>query len=372
MLSRIASKLLLLRRSTRRDGAVPAHIQRLTRYRPGLSSELLASTETVKLASNENSFGPSPKALAAVSRGLDDLFRYPDSQAAELRRAVALHHHVQEEEIVFGNGSNEIIDLVCRALTEPGDVAVIGCPSFVYYPIALGSANLRVREAQLRDCVHWDLPHLKRALGADVRLIFVDTPNNPTGSTLTRSELRELLQATPRHTFVIIDEAYAEYADEGASAIPLRDLHPRLIVLRTFSKAYGLAGLRVGYAIADATWVDYLERVRPPFNVNTLAQRAALEALRDQKHLQEVVKVVREERERMARELEQMGLEVAPSGGNFLLTCFGSRAKVVFEKLLQRGLVLRPSSAPVQEWLRITVGTAQENNYALTTIRGTL
>lgn len=350
---------------------VAKHIESIVPYRPGKPIAELQREYgiacPVKLASNENPLGPSPRVLDAIRGAMGDLHRYPDGAAYELVHRLAEFLGVPSRHILVGAGSNEILDLLFRTFLAHDDNVVIGKPSFVYYPIGLQAANVRYREVPLRNHLEWSVDDLLGAVDARTKMIVIANPNNPTATTLNRSELQRLLGEVPDDVIVVLDEAYAEYAEPDAwgSGLELRDLHERLVVLRTFSKAYGLAGLRVGYAVAPAAMVDYLHRVRLPFNTSSLAQAAAIAALQDPEHLARVVSFNRGERQRVQRLLNEAGFDVVPSQANFFLVrTQGSVANAaeLYEALLRKGVIVRPVPAPLDSYLRVTIGSAEEND----------
>ena len=272
------------------DLAAP-HILALTAYEPGKPEEELRRElgidDIVKLASNENPYGPSPKAIDALSRVADTLHRYSDPRGHDLRQALSAHHGIAAEELCLGNGSNELIDLICRVFASRGEHVVFGHPSFPCYRIGSIAQELAYTAVPLRDDLEWNVDDLLAAVTPDTKLLFVSNPNNPTGSYIGRGELTRLLRELPERVLAVLDEAYVEYVDaeDFSAATELRDSRERLAILRTFSKAYALAGLRVGYVIGTAKLVEDLNRLRAPFNVGTPGQVAARAALADQTYL---------------------------------------------------------------------------------------
>jgi len=353
------------------DRLVPSYIERLSPYRPGKPVDEvereLGIPNAIKLASNENPNGPSP-AVLEVLRAVDaDLSRYPDAAAYALRRALAEHHGVSMDDICVGNGSNDLIDIACRCFVSPSDHAVIPDPSFVCYALGLLAANVPFTAVKLVDHRRYDVESILSAVRDDTRLLFVANPNNPTGAHISREQLRRLLERLPERVLVVVDEAYVEFADapDFETALAMRSVRERLLVLRTFSKAYGLAALRVGYGIGSAQVVNYVNRVRAPFNVNTLAQRAAIAALRDPEHVRRYVAENRSERARVSSGLEALGLLVTPSQANFVLVDFRRSADAVAQSLLRLGVIVRPMPAPIETCCRITVGLPAENDRLL-------
>jgi histidinol-phosphate aminotransferase len=348
------------------DLAAP-HILALTAYEPGKPEEELARElgidDIVKLASNENPYGPSPRALAAITPDALALHRYPDPRGYELRQALSAHHSVSAEELCLGNGSNELIDLICRVFARRGEHAVFGHPSFPCYRIASIAQELDFSEVPLRDHVHWNVDDLLAAVTPSTKLVFVSNPNNPTGAYLPSAELERLLRALPERVLAVVDEAYVEYADASdfRPATELRPVRKRLAILRTFSKAYGLAGLRVGYVIGTPELVHELNRLRAPFNVGTAGQSAALAALGDQEHLRATVDATVAGRRELTRALEAHGLRVAPSQANFLLVELERPGRAVYEALLAEGVIVRPMPPPLDTSIRVTIGLPEEN-----------
>lgn len=351
------------------DPLVAPNIERLTPYVPGKPLEELERElgirDAIKLASNENPVGPSEKALEAARRALAQAHRYPDNYA--LRAALAKHHDVALGEVCLGNGSNELIDLTARTFGVPSGHVVYPEPSFVCYRSAALACAMEASEVPLRDHLHYDAEALIAAVRPATRIFFLANPNNPTGAYLARHELERVLRALPERTIAVLDEAYVEFADapDYASALALRGLHERLIVLRTFSKAYGLAALRVGYAVAPKELVDYLDRVRAPFNVSSVALAAAEAALADSEHLARYVAHNARERTRVSAALSALGITVAPSQANFVLARFPEGGRKVGDALLQRGVITRPMPPPITDYIRITIGSEAENDRLL-------
>lgn len=350
---------------------IPAHVERLQPYVPGKPTEELERelgiSGAVKLASNENPVGPSPRALRAAEAALASVNRYPDASAFRLRRALAAFHGVPMDDLTVGNGSNELIDLCCRTFAGPGDHAVIGTPSFVCYALGLTAANVPYTEVTLRGLTEWNVDDLLAAVTPSTRLLFVANPNNPTGTIVPRDELRRLITSLPDHVLLVMDEAYVEFADPArfASALEFRELRDELLVLRTFSKAYGLAALRVGYAIGRPETVGYLNRTRAPFNVGTASQEAAIAALADQEFVREYLALNARERGRVEAGLRGLGLAFAPSSTNFVFVHVRQPGSVLFGRMLRRGVIVRPMPKPAEEWVRISVGLPSENERML-------
>ncbi len=349
-----------------RDLAAP-HILALTAYEPGKPEEELRRElgidQVTKLASNENPYGPSPRAVEALSKASNRLHRYPDPRGHDLRHALGAHHAVSADRICLGNGSNELIDLICRVCASRGEHAVFGHPSFPCYRIGAVAQELRFTPVPLRDHLHWSVDDLLSAVTPETKLLFVANPNNPTGSYIGRSDLDRLLRELPERVLAVVDEAYVEYADAAdfTPSTVLFDTRERLAVLRTFSKAYGLAALRVGYTIGRAELTTHLNRLRAPFNVGTAGQLAAIAALGDRAHLDRVVDATIRDRQKLAEGLARMGLRVAPSQANFVLVEVGRPGPTVYASLLEEGVIVRPMVEPLDTWVRVTVGLPEEN-----------
>lgn len=344
-------------------------IESLVPYEGGKPVEELARelgiAGAVKLASNENPLGPSPKAIAAIAGILGSVHSYPDGSAWLLREKLAQVHGVGMQEIIQGNGSNELLDLMVRTFARPEDHIVFAEPAFIVYRIAALACGVPFTAVPLRALTH-DLDAMARAVTAKTRLVFVANPNNPTGTHVGRAAVERFLSELPPEVIVVMDEAYIQYAEASdfPDCMQLRQLRERLFVVRTFSKIYGLAGLRVGYAVGPAQLVDYLNRVRAPFNVSGLAQVAAIAALDDVEHLARSRELNQTERARVSAALLELGLEVAPSQANFVFVGLPGPARPVYDALLRKGVIVRPF-AGLPNSLRITIGTPAENHRLL-------
>jgi histidinol-phosphate aminotransferase len=346
---------------------VPEHVARLEPYPPGKPLEELEReygiTDSIKLASNENPLGPSPRALEAIRGHLSKLHRYPDGSGYYLRLRLSQRLGVPETCIVLGNGSNEIIDLAIRILVRPGDEVLMAAPTFLVYPLMVQSVGGRPVQVPQKDFSH-DLDAAAAAVTRRTRLIFLDNPNNPSGSVIDRRDFEAFRKRVPPDVPIVLDEAYMEFADPEATMTGLdyQGGEPAVITLRTFSKAYGLAGLRIGYGVMPAVVADYLNRVRQPFNVNTLAQAAALAALDDEQFLRETRETVREGLDYLTRRLAEMEVRTLPTQANFFLVDVGCEARTVYEALLRRGVIVRAMHAyGLDRYIRVSVGTREEN-----------
>ena len=345
---------------------VPPWLASLVPYQPGKPIEEVEREygirDSIKLASNENPLGPSPRALAALREAASGVHRYPDGGGFYLKQKLAKKLGVAAEEIALGNGSNEILELVARTFLRPGEDAVMSAQAFVVYASVVQAAAGIPRVVPLRDFTH-DLDAMAAAIRKSTRLVFLGNPNNPTGTIYRRDAFERFLARVPRDVVVVADDAYAEYVvdPEYPRTLEYRSPERLLLTLRTFSKIYGLAGLRIGYGIGSAEMIDALERIRQPFNVNLLAQAAALAALDDDQHVERSRRANREGMEYLENEFRRLGLDFVPSQANFVLVRVGDGA-AVYERLLRRGVIVRPVAGyGFPEHVRVTVGTGEEN-----------
>lgn len=349
-------------------------------YQPGKPIEELERelgiSGSIKLASNENPFGPSPKAIEAAADVLNSVALYPDGGGFALRHALADYHGVDPACITIGNGSNEILELVARLFLVPGTQAMFSQHAFAVYPIVTQAAGAEavVVPVQKQSC-QTDLYGMLTKLSDRVRVLFLANPNNPTGTWLTSDELYEFIATIPPQVVIVLDEAYFEYVDKDgySTGIPWLKEFPNLIVTRTFSKIYGLAGFRMGYSVSSPEMAELLNRVRQPFNTNLPAQVAALAALADEAH----VTLSREKNLAGMRQLESafddMGLPWIPSAGNFICVDFQRDAMLVNDALLQAGIIVRPvANYELPSCLRITVGSEVQNQRLVDTLKGVL
>ena len=320
-------------------------------------------SNAVKLASNENPYGCSPKVSAAVQAKISSMHRYPDPVPFCLCEKLAEKYHVDIDNLVIGNGSDDIIALLAHGFLDPGQTAVMPLPSFLMYEISVKTAKGVPVMVPLVD-FSTNLDGLVKAVTPETKLVFVTNPFNPTGAVITKDAFKRFADQLPENVLIVVDEAYIEFVrDENvynSLETPLTD--PRIVTIRTFSKAYGLAGYRVGYAIMEKTVAEILNRIRQPFNVNTLAQTAAFAALDDPDFLSETVKGVHQGIDFLIRELSGLGFKVLPTQANFLMVDVGSNAGEVAEKLLYKGVVVRSlASYGFDTFLRINTGTLLEN-----------
>ncbi|NUT16989.1 MAG: histidinol-phosphate transaminase [Cupriavidus sp.] len=320
----------------------------------------------VKLASNENPLGMPESARKAVAAAVAELGRYPDANGFALKGALSARFEVPADWLTLGNGSNDILELAAHALVEPGQSIIYAEYSFAVYALATQEIGARAIEVRARDYGH-DLDAMAAAIAPDTRLVFIANPNNPTGTFLPAAQIEAFLQQVPRHVVVVLDEAYNEYldADQQYDAIAWVRRYPNLMVSRTFSKAYGLAGLRIGYAVAQPELTDLLNRIRQPFNVNSVAQAAAIAALADTDFLRRSAELNRDGKRQLTEAFDRLGLEYVPSSGNFVLVRVGddddAGARVNLA-LLKQGVIVRPvGNYNLPRWLRVTIGLPEEN-----------
>jgi histidinol-phosphate aminotransferase len=345
---------------------LPPWIRELTPYPPGKPIDELERefgiTGSIKLASNENPLGPSPRAIEALRSAVADVHRYPDGGAFHLRRRLAEKFGLRPEQFVVGNGSNEIIELIVRAFVRPGDEVIMADQAFLIYRMVVQAAAATPRVVPLRDYTH-DLEAIAAAVNQRTRMVFLANPNNPTGTIYTRNDWEEFLTAIPQRVFIVADDAYAEYVDDPQypDSLAYHREGRLLVTLRTFSKIYGLAGLRVGYGVTRADIVEALHRIRQPFNVNALAQVAARAALDDDEHVERTRTTNREGMAFLRAACERLGLPVVPSRANFLLVDV-EHGVDVYGALLRRGVIVRPMGAyRFPRHIRVSVGTMDEN-----------
>ena len=356
----------------------PPYIRAIAPYQPGKPiAELereLGISGIVKLASNENPLGCSPKATAAMIAAIKTIALYPDGNGFELKEALSKRYGVAHERMVLGNGSNDMLELAARAFLTVGDKAVYSDHAFAVYPLAtqaVGGVGISVPAI---DYGHDLKAMLKAAVGHKAKLVFIANPNNPTGTFLPADALLGFMRALPANILVVLDEAYNEYLpqENRYDSVAWLKEFPNLIVSRTFSKAYGLAGLRVGYAFADAQVADMMNRVRQPFNVNSIAQAAAVAALQDEAFVRQTNELNQRGMTQITQGLKKLGLEYIPSYGNFIAFKIGDGMKA-YRRLLELGVIVRPvASYAMPEYLRVSVGLESENEKFLTALKQVL
>ena len=316
----------------------------------------------VKLASNENPRGPSPKVLAAIAAAAADVTRYPDGNGFALKAALSSRLGVRPEQIVLGNGSNDVLELATQAFLRPGDDTVYSQYAFIVYPLATQARGALGIEVPAKDHGH-DLDAMHAAITSRTRLVFIANPNNPTGTWLAGDAVESFIARVPRDVIIVLDEAYNEFLDPSlqVDSTAWISRYPNLIVTHTFSKAHGLAALRVGYGVMDASVADLLNRVRQPFNVNSLAQAAALAALDDVQYVEDSRRLNRDGMRQLEAGLQALSVRGLPSYGNFILVGV-ENAPAIYQSLLRQGVIVRPvANYGLPAWLRVTVGTRAEN-----------
>lgn len=348
-------------------------------YQPGRPIEEVARElglpvdAIIKVASNENPFGPSPLAQEALHKAIPGINLYPDGNAFYLKQKLAAKLGVEPANLVLGNGSNEIIEFVAHALLGPDTNVVVSQYSFAIYPLVAKMSNADVIVVPAKNYAH-DLPAMLRAINARTRIVFVANPNNPTGTLASREDLIQFVNEIPDDVLLVMDEAYIEFLEDPVDLIPLIRLGARknLILMRTFSKIYGLAGIRIGYGIGDAELIAALEKVRQPFNANLLAQTAAMAALDDDEHVRKTRENNDDGLEFFAQTCRDLKLEYVPSCANFILIRVGEGAKI-FDAMQKLGVITRPMGGyQLPEWLRISIGTREENHRCVAALKQAL
>jgi len=342
------------------------NISSLIPYKPGkplkeLERELGIS-EAIKLASNENMMGVPELAKQAVKEHLDEMNFYPLGDAFYLKKKLARMLNISPERLIFGTGSNEIIELLIRTFTKEGESILSYFPSFSVYGIIARAAGIKCKWVPVKDDLYVDFDKIKEAMDESVRIVFLANPNNPTGTYISAEQLEDFVEYVDENTLIALDEAYVEYVDapDFPHTFKLLEKYPNLISMRTFSKAYGLAGFRIGYAIGHEKCIDMLNRVRQPFNVNMVAQIAAEAALDDKDFLRSSIKNNREGKRYLYKEFERLGLKYIETQSNFILVNVGD-GEEVFNKLLTEGVIVRFLGQALKEYVRVTIGTPEQN-----------
>jgi histidinol-phosphate aminotransferase len=356
------------------EGLIRKSVLKVNAYVPGKPIEetkrQLGLKEVIKLASNENPFGPSPKAIAAIKQTLCGVNRYPDAQGFYLKKRLAKYFGLIPNNFVLGNGSDELIDVVIKTFMEADENIVTSEGTFLEYEIVAQVNERKVKKAPLR-YFKYDLGAILRLVDKKTKLVFIANPNNPTGTYVTKYEVEEFINALPAGVIVVFDEAYNAFidVDDYPDSLSYLKKKKKVIVLRTFSKAYGLAGLRLGYAIAAPELVTYLERIRQPFNVNLLAQVAGLAALDDNDFLKRTRRLTLEGKNFIYQELSRMGLGYVLSVANFILIDVGRDSREIFNSLLKFGVIVRDMGQyGLANFIRVTIGTAKENQRFLSVL----
>ncbi len=354
---------------------VPDYIKAITPYVPGKPiSEVereLGLTRTIKLASNENPMGPSSKVVEAICAAAHDTHLYPDGNAFYLKQELVKYHSAHAlkfDEIVVGNGSNEVIELAIKALVSHGEEMIISEKAFVVYEIIAQANNIKLHVVPMKEGMVFDIDGYIANINEKTKLICLVNPNNPTGTYYSKADFEKLLNAVPENCILLVDEAYVDFVDaiDYPNSLDYFRKHPNMIVCRTFSKAFGLSGLRLGYGITSAEIADYINRVREPFNTNSIVQAAGIAVLKDKEYVAKGVKINKEGKEYFYRELKRLGLEFVPTQGNFLLVKIGDSSDAgmkCFDFLLKKGVIVRPVAKPygLPQYIRISIGLPDQN-----------
>jgi histidinol-phosphate aminotransferase len=361
-----------------------AGVQNLKPYEPGKPigevRREYGLDDVIKLASNENPWGPSPRAVEAIRETLGGLAVYPDGNGFELKQALAARHRLGAERMTLGNGTDNIFELIALVFLARGRNAIISRHAFGAYALVIRAAGGDVRVAEPLPA-HSSMPYghdldaIRALIDSNTRVVFIANPNNPTGTWLSADAMRQFLQNVPREVIVVVDEAYFEYVQEHAypDCSQWLDLFPNLVVTRTFSKAYGLAGLRIGYGLSSPEIADLLNRVRQPFNTSSLAQAAAVAALDDREHIEKTVRLNEIGRTELTTAFDRLGLDYLPGAGNFLTVNVGRPAAKVFEALLKRGVIVRAiANYGFPNHLRITIGRPEQNQRLIAALEAVL
>lgn len=353
-------------------------ILEITPYQPGRPIEevkrQLGLKEVIKLASNENPLGPSPKAVLAIKKSLAKINRYPEGTCFYLRQRLSKKLKVKPGNIIFGNGSDEIIDIIIKTFSELDDEVITSDITFLEYKIIAQQNGRKVKTVPLKNFTY-DLPRIKENINPQTRVIFIANPNNPSGTYVKRSEVDKFLNGLPGDIVVVFDEAYLEFVENKDFPLSLNYFRQgkNVIILRTFSKIYGLAGLRIGYGIAREAFIQYMERARQPFNVNTLAQEAALAALDDTAFIRKAQKVVSEGKKYLSIELDRLKINYIPSAANFILIDLKQGGLKIFHKLLREGVIVRDMCQyNLKNFIRVTIGTEKENKKFIVALKKVL
>jgi histidinol-phosphate aminotransferase len=354
-------------------------VQALTPYQPGTPisdvQRKYGIQDVIKLASNENPLGPSPKALAAIQQCLLDMARYPDGSGHELKQALADYWQINPNRLTLGNGSDALFVLLEQAFVKPGQQTIVSQYGFAVFSIAAHIAQSDVITIPAKNWGH-DLDATLKAVTPDTRIIFIANPNNPTAAWNNEAQIKQFLDKLPAHILVVLDEAYAEFMDGVAgypNGIKLQERYPNLVVTRTFSKIYGLAGLRVGYAVSHPEVADMMNRVRLAFNVSACAMKAAIAALQDQEHVTKTLAITRQGMQYLQEELQGLGLQYLPAAGNFLTIDVKQDGVGIYQKMLQQGVIVRPLvNYGLPQFLRVSIGTMAENERFIRTLRNVL
>ncbi len=360
------------------SGIVRKGLDKIKNYTPGKPIEEvkreLGLSKVIKLASNENPFPPSGKVIKALGQDLKRINLYPDSRSFYLKEFLSKKLKIGKENLIFGNGSDELIVLALRAFVERGEEVIVGWPTFLIYEIQARACGIKVVRSRLKD-FRYDLKDILSKVTKKTKIIFIANPDNPNGTYLKDKEIRSFLKQVPRNTLIFFDEAYSEFApNDFPKSIKFLKAGSNIILTRTFSKVYGLAGLRIGYGVTKKSLVQAMDKVREPFNVNRLAQTAALAALNDKVYLKRIVDYIKREKKFIYGSLDKLGIRYVKSATNFVLIDSGNlSAKEAFNKLLRKGVIVREmSSWGMDNFIRVTVGKREENRFFLKALKNVL
>ncbi len=355
---------------------VNPHILEIKPYQPGKPVEELERElgiqGAIKIASNENPHGPSPKALAAMRDALGDMNRYPDGAAFALREKLADRFGIETNQLIFGCGADEVLELLAKSFLRPGDEVVYAWPSFAMYPVVVKGMGATSVQVPLDEDLQHDLDAMAKAVNERTKMVILCNPNNPTGTTFGKRAFEAFVKSLPRDLILVVDEVYWDFArsDDFPDTLGCIAGRPGTISVRSFSKIYGLAGMRIGYGICDAELADILNRARHPFNVSRLAEIAAVAALDDTEHVERTLRLNREGAELITREFEALGLRVWPTDTNFMLVKLDRPGTEVYEALLREGVIVRPlPGTGLDQHVRVTIGTPAENQKLIDAVR---
>ncbi len=352
----------------------PDYVENLKPYVPGKPVEdlerELGIKDSVKLASNENPLGPSPTAIEEMKKHLKGIHRYPDGGGYYLKKALHEMHHIDTEEVIIGNGSNELIDIAVRTFLTPQDEAIMADPSFVVYPMSVTAAGCSAIKVPLKDMRH-DLHGMANVITERTKIIFIANPNNPTGTIVRADEFADFMKSVPDDILVVMDEAYYEYVTdkEYPNSFNYFRKGRDILILRTFSKIYGLAGLRIGYGIANKAIIEQMNKIRAPFNSSSLAQAAALGAIKDVDHLRKSLFLNEDGKNYLYVQLKTMGIDFVKTEANFIYIDLKQHAMEVYHKLLKKGIIVRPVG---ENTIRLTIGLREENEKFIKKLREVL
>ncbi|MFW6266983.1 MAG: histidinol-phosphate transaminase [Halanaerobium sp.] len=355
---------------------ISAGIKEMSRYQAGKSIEEVKEEygleKIVKLASNENPLGPAIQVIDTIQSEAKNVYLYPDSESRGLKTALAEKYELEQDKIFLGNGSDEILDLLMTLILKSGDEVIQADPAFIKYELAVKSRGGSSVKVPLDQNHRHDLEAMEAEITDRTKAVMICNPNNPTGTMLSREEIEKFLERLSDEILVVVDQAYQEYitAEDPFDGVELLDNYPNLMLMRTFSKAYGLAGMRIGYALADAELVDYLNRIRGPFNVNRLAQKAAVTALESESHLEICQNLNQKEKNFLYQQFEKLGLDYIATEANFMMVDTGMPAAEVFKDLQQLGVIIRPGHQfGMESWIRVTVGNRADNEYFIRNLK---